>query len=221
MSTATSRRSPGVGDAIRALVATDGTAAAPYAIRLTRGDARMRDLSDAVHSLCVIHGAFPGLVDDATTGPADDAARDWLRDAAAHVAQERALLARLTAAIGPSPSTPNQAAAEAAVLGQRRALEMLAQSGRDGCALGTAYAFALDWAAVRRVLDGCAHRLGIDVSGGFYGFAVETDAMLGALSVSPAVERAMLFGAQQMLAQHRGLWDLLEARASARDTLAG
>ena len=28
--------------------------------------------------------------------------------------------------------------------------------------------------------------------------------------------RAMLFGAQQVFAQHRGLWDLLEARASAR-----
>ncbi len=35
------------------------------------------------------------------------------------------------------------------------------------------------------------------------------------------LERAMLFGAQQLFAQHRGLWDLLEARASARDKLTG
>jgi len=27
----------------------------------------------------------------------------------------------------------------------------------------------------------------------------------------------MAFGAQQVFAQHRGLWDLLEARSSARD----
>ena len=37
--------------------------------------------------------------------------------------------------------------------------------------------------------------------------------MLGA---QPSAERAMAFGARQLLAQHRGLWDLLEARASAR-----
>jgi hypothetical protein len=33
---------------------------------------------------------------------------------------------------------------------------------------------------------------------------------------SPSFERAMSFGAQQLLAQHRGLWDLLEARQAAR-----
>jgi hypothetical protein len=34
--------------------------------------------------------------------------------------------------------------------------------------------------------------------------------------MSPAMERAISFGAQQILAQHRGLWDLLEARQLAR-----
>jgi hypothetical protein len=34
---------------------------------------------------------------------------------------------------------------------------------------------------------------------------------------SAAADRAMLFGAQQIVAQHRGLWDLLEARAIARN----
>jgi len=32
----------------------------------------------------------------------------------------------------------------------------------------------------------------------------------------PALERAIMFGVQQLLVQHRGLWDLLEARAEAR-----
>jgi len=35
-------------------------------------------------------------------------------------------------------------------------------------------------------------------------------------ATSPSVERAIAFGAQQMLVQHRGLWDLLEAREIAR-----
>ena len=38
-----------------------------------------------------------------------------------------------------------------------------------------------------------------------------------ALSRDANVERAMLFGAQQMFAQHRALFDLLEARAGARN----
>jgi hypothetical protein len=32
----------------------------------------------------------------------------------------------------------------------------------------------------------------------------------------PAMERAISFGAQQLFSQHRGLWDLLEARCVAR-----
>jgi hypothetical protein len=35
---------------------------------------------------------------------------------------------------------------------------------------------------------------------------------------APSAERAMQFGAQQLLLQHRGLWDLLEARRDARDS---
>ena len=48
-------------------------------------------------------------------------------------------------------------------------------------------------------------------------FARQIDALLAQSPTAPGVERAMLFGAEQMLAQHRGLWHLLEARASARD----
>jgi len=33
---------------------------------------------------------------------------------------------------------------------------------------------------------------------------------------SLGIERAMAFGAQQILHQHRGLWDVLEARRLAR-----
>lgn len=219
MAMATEKRSSGIGAALRALVAADGTASVDHARALTARDATLRDLSDAIHTLCIIHGAFPGVVDQALAHPADAPIADWLRDAAAHAAEERALLARLTAAIGPSPSTPNQAAAESAVLGQRHALEMLARSDRNGCAAGTAFAFVLDWVAVHRLLAGTAKRLGLPVTDDYVAFARHSEAVLDALNVSAAVERAMTFGAQQMLAQHRGLWHLLESRAAARDSL--
>ena len=38
-----------------------------------------------------------------------------------------------------------------------------------------------------------------------------------AVDAAPGVERALAFGAQQVLAQHRGLWALLESRAAARE----
>ncbi len=37
-----------------------------------------------------------------------------------------------------------------------------------------------------------------------------------AAAVTPGMERALLFGATQIAVQHRGLWDLLEARQQAR-----
>jgi hypothetical protein len=46
--------------------------------------------------------------------------------------------------------------------------------------------------------------------------ARDSATVLGALADTPAFERAALFGAQQLLAQHRGLWSLLDARAAAR-----
>lgn len=221
MAMATSRRSSGVGAATRALIGAQGSAAEPHVQALARAQAPLRDLSDAVHLLCVIHGAFPGLVDHAAAWVADEAMPGWSHDAAAYAAQERAQLARLTAAVGPIPSTPGQAASEAAVSGQRHALEMLARSDRVGCAAGTAFAFVLDWTAVRMVLDRTAERLGIAVDHGFAHFAGTTQALLDELQVSARVERAMIFGAQQMLVQQRGLWRLLESRAAARDALTG
>ena len=47
--------------------------------------------------------------------------------------------------------------------------------------------------------------------------ADETVAIVASAATSPGMERAIGFGAQQLFAQHRGLWSLLEARAEARD----
>lgn len=219
MAIATQRLAPGPSATILALVAADGTAAAAHARSLSLNTASLRDVADAVHALCVIHGAVPGIVDHALSTCTDEVIRAWLVRTVEVAADERAMLARLTAAVGPLPSTPGQAASEAAILAQRHALEMLARSDRTGCASGAAIAFVLDWAAVRRILELCAARIGIAAPGDFAPLIAETEAMLADLTVSPASERAMAFGAQQMLAQHRGLWHLLEARASARSEM--
>jgi hypothetical protein len=215
MATAT-LQAMGPAATLLALVALDGTAAADHARALLSPATPMRDVADAIHALCVLHGAFPGIVDQAQSGCDDAEVAPWLIEAADAMANERSLLARLTAAVGPLPSTPGQAASQNAVLAQRHALEMLARSDRAGCAAGTAIAFVLDWQAVRAVLDAGAARIGVPMGPDFAPVVRRARDLLERLAPAPAAQRAMVFGAQQMLAQHRGLWHLLEARASAR-----
>lgn len=207
----------GASVTLAALVAGDGSASHRFLARLTAGQPAMRDLSDVVHQLCLLHARHPDVIEQAAAQSNETATAEWLIEAAPAFAAERAYVVRLVAAAGPLPSTPGQAASEAAVAAQRHALDMLAQSGRAGCADGTALALIMDWPAIRRVLDIAAHRLGVEPPASPLPPAHETATVIDALAARLPVERAMLFGAQQMLAQHRGLWDLLEARASARD----
>ena len=93
---------------------------------------------------------------------------------------------------------------------------MLARSDRAGCAMGAAMAMVLDWRAVRIVLDAAGTRFGVNTPGCILPDVRDTVAAASAAAETPGIERAMLFGAQQLLIQHRGLWDLLEARQLAR-----
>ena len=140
-----------------ARVARDGSACHPHAVTLATSTApgASRDLADAVHLLCAIHGKFPGLADIACTVSASPA-RDWLRATADAFERERLYLVRLTAAVGPLPSTPGAAATETALVAQRHAIETLARSERNGCALGATTALVHDWQQVRRILDKAA-----------------------------------------------------------------
>ncbi|MGK6323960.1 DUF6975 family protein [Sphingomonas sp. DT-51] len=217
MADASERADPGVGELIRAMVARDGTAASRHAQALTAPAAPLRDLADAIHALCVVHGTFPGLVDHATAQGVDTLAPAWMARAATAMARERALLVRLAAAVGPLPSTPGQASAAAAILQQRDTLALLARSERIGCAAGAALALVLDWSAIRRLLDGCGVRLGEPVAARFDLDCDEVVATLDTLMLPPARVRALTFGAEQLLSQHRGLWQLLEARVAARN----
>jgi hypothetical protein len=199
-------------------VAAEGSAAHSYALGgLEAGPSAARNLSDFLHFLCALHGRYPGVVDHAAERVNDAGARAWLSEAAEAFAGERLCMARLVAAAGPVPSTPGAADSDAVVRAQRHAIEMLAQSEREGCPLGAAMAVVLDWAVVRRSLETSAQRFGIEIPA-FAAFAPEEAAQVAdRFAASPSAQRALLFGAQQILAQHYGLWDLLEARALARE----
>lgn len=194
----------------------DGSASHPHLTRLVSGTADQRMLGDAVHALCSVHGRHPGMIEDALYRRTQADAHDWLEVAATGFATERAYLAQLTSAAGPMPSTPGHAESEAALAGGRHALEMLARSDRTGCATGAVAGLLHDWVAIRRVLDAAAARFGIRVIRDAMPPTQETATIVAALGDSPGCERAISFGAQQLYAQHRGLWSLLEARASAR-----
>ena len=208
----------GTAELLFACVAEHGSAAHPYFVStaLLSGPDSARNLADAVHFLCALHGRHPGVVDHAAGRPMDDAARAWLIATGEGMAVERLYLTQLAVAVGPVPSTPGGGNSEAAVIGQRNALTTLARSDRRGCALGASLAFTIDWAPIRTLLDATALRLGIDPPP--RRLTDETQLRLVADTAGQAAptERALLFGAQQLALQHRGLWDLLEARHQAR-----
>jgi hypothetical protein len=208
----------GTGVLLSACVAEHGSAAHPYfaSAALSRGSDSLRNLADAIHFLCALHGRHPGVIDHAAGRTIESAPRQWLVAASDALVGERRYLARLAVAAGPVPSTPGGSASEAAVNGQRSALATLAQSDRTGCALGAAFGFALDWLRLRPVLDEAAKRLGLETPLCRLGSESEIQDVADSAEVTGSVERAMLFGAQQLALQHRGLWDLLEARAQAR-----
>jgi hypothetical protein len=207
------------GELLLACVAGHGTASHAYFASegLLKGYEAARNLADAIHFLCALHGRAPGIVDLAAARTVDTGARAWLGDAADAIAAERRFLTRLSVGVGATPSTPGGATSETAILAQRGALATLASSDRRGCALGAALAFAADWASIRTILDAAATRLGIDAPPRPAFADLESlRAVADEAGEAPAVRRALLFGAEQLALQHRGLWDLLEARSQAR-----
>lgn len=212
-------RSGNAWSALSSLTASDGSATHRYLRRLAENLESVRDLADAAHYICMLHGRHPGVIDHAVAHARLPLERHWIEAAAEAFADERFYLVRVAAAAGPVPSTPGHAESEASAAAQRHALDMLAQSDRAGCAAGAAIALAVDWVAIRAVLDAAAERLGIAPPPSRMPAVEETVSVVDALAREGSMERAMLFGAQQLFAQHRGLWNLLEARASARDAL--
>lgn len=207
-----------VAELLDSLVASGGTGAHPHVRSgaLSSGPEAMRNLADAVHFLCLLHGRYPGVIDNAARKAVDPASRQWMDEAANAFAQERAFLSKIASAVGPVPSTQGQAQCEAAVTAQRKAIDMLAESDRHGCAVGAAIALTLDWRTIRVLLDISAQRLDLNPPTCTLPDLRETARLAAAVAETPAVERAMVFGAQQLITQHSGLWDLMAARTLSR-----
>ena len=212
------RAAVSVAETHLARVSADGSSRHRYLNVLLEGSGAntARDLADSVHLLCGLHGSHPSLVELAHHNAAQGPARDWLARAAEGFERERLYLVRLTSAVGPLPSTPGAAETEATMNAQRNALEILATSERRGCALGAAAALVGDWWPIRRLLDRAAARAGIDSPAPALPDEASIMAVIDAASDTPASERALGFGGEQLLLQHRGLFDLLEARMEAR-----
>ena len=215
---AVDRMAASVADAQLARVAAQGSADHAYRLSLlsANGPNSARDLADAVHLFCSLYGRHPGLIELALNNCPAGPVRDWLREASDAYERERLYLVRLTAAVGPLPSTPGAAETEAALVGKRHAIETLAKSERRGCALGAATALIAAWASLRAVLDRAADRMGMQKPALTLPDEPSIVRVIADGTDGLASERALGFGGEQLLLQNRGLFDLLEARAAAR-----
>jgi hypothetical protein len=207
-----------VAEAQLARVAGDGCARHPHlnALLESSGPHSGRDLADAVHLLCSIHGRYPGLIQIALERCTEPELSSWLERASDAFERERLYLVRLTSSVGPMPSTPGAAETEASLVAARHALETLATSERNGCAVGAATALVGDWWPIRRLLDRAAARGGLDCPPPSLPDESSVVTVIESASESPASARALAFGGEQLLLQHRALFDILEARAAAR-----
>jgi len=207
-----------VADAQLARVAGDGSARHTYLSALLEASGRQsgRDLADSVHLLCSLHGRYPGLIELALQRCPKGSAHEWLSRASDAFERERLYIVRLTSAVGPLPSTPGAAETEASLVAARHALETLAMSERDGCSLGAATALVGDWWPIRRLLDRAATRVSIESPAPSLPDEASVVTVIDQAAATPAVSRALAFGGEQLLLQHRALFDLLEARAEAR-----
>jgi hypothetical protein len=185
---------------------------APYKL------ARAALVADIAHFLNIVYGRHPGIVDHAAHRIIDDAARKWLIRAIDAVAAERLFLNALTVAAGPERRHFGENKVTALITAQSRNFEMLATSERKGCPAGAAIAFVIDWQSTRPLLGTVALHLGLEMAPNLFPVVDECTALAEKLGSTDAYRRAMRFGAEQLLAQQRGLWRLIAARHA--ETLA-
>ncbi len=213
------------GGSLLRLVEADGSAKVILPMQKFLNDSRdVRDLrssvktirpaliADIAHFMCISHGRLPGVVDHAASKIVDEEARIWLVQAIDGFVAERALLNQLTVAAGPIRRLIGQDKISALLSNQSKSFEMLATSDRKGCPAGAAIAFVLDWQATRPLLDQAALSLGIEPVPHSLPSVAECEQLANAMAFDDAKKRAMLFGVEQLLAQQRGLWQLIAAR---------
>src|SRR5689334_292434 len=197
-----------VAEAQLARVAGEGCARHSYLNSLLDATGRHsgRDLADAVHLLCSLHGRYPGLIEVALQRCPKGPVQEWLYRASEGFERERLFLVRLTSAVGPLPSTPGSAETESSLVAARHALETLAMSERGGCALGAATSLIGDWWPIRRLLDRASARVGLECPAPSLPDEASVVDVIRRASDTPASERALSFGVEQLLLQHRALF---------------
>lgn len=173
-------------------------------------------MADTLHHLSLLHGNRPSVF-EVVAQSALVPAPEWLNAAMRAFAGERDLMSRLMVAAGPPPSRLGQTSVQETVSGTRSALLTLAGSDRLGCAIGAAAALLLDWDGVSEALAGIAQRLGADAGRRHQAWPspAETMRMAETAAALPGGERAVRFGFQTLLAQHRTFWNIVQSRATA------
>lgn len=188
-------------------------------LRMAAKNARAGLIADIAHYMNISHGRHPGIIDHAAQKIVDDAARRWLVVAIDAMAAERGFLNALNVAAGPIHRHVGQDRVTVLITGQAKNFAMLATSDRQGCPAGAALAFVIDWHQTRPLLDRIALHIGMEPPKLTLPGVVETAALAEKLAANEGYTRAMGFGSDQLLAQQRGLWQLIAARHA--ETLAG
>ena len=207
-------------DALLAIVQSGGSGAHPYVQRMTQASATSErgPIADSLHYLSILHGRQPSLAELAAQLGDRNAPREWLVAAKHSFAGERVRLSQLSVAAGAAPAHRGRTNFEQLVRQQREALLTLVRSDRRGCLVGVVAALLLDWEAVNDALDSMARR--IDLApferSNHWPSRDMTLRIVAELGQDPAMSRAILFAAQQLIAQHHAFWNLLDARDAAR-----
>ena len=181
-------------------------------LRASGRSAKAALLADIAHFMNISHGRYPGVVEHAAHKIIDDAARNWLIEALDGMLSERAFLNNLTVTAGPIRRLTGHDNINALVENQAKNFQMLATSDRKGCAAGAAIAFVIDWRQTRPLLDIVADQMGITRPIVTLPSVTECAQLTQKLEHTDSFRRAMAFGAEQTLAQQRGLWQLVVAR---------
>ena len=188
-------------------------------LRASVKNARGALIADIAHFINISHGRHPGIIDHAANRIAEDSARACLVTAIDGFAVERRFLNALTVAAGPIRRHVGQDKITAMIGLQAKNFEMLATSDRRGCAAGAALAFVVDWQETRPLLERISLHIGLEPPAVALPDAESCALVATELAGNDAYVRAMGFGAGQLLAQQRGLWQLIAARHV--ETLAG
>ena len=215
------RSSASVAEAQLARVAGDGCARHPYlAMHCWRLPDRTsgRDLADAVHLLCSLHGRYPGLIELAL---ADCVRRDPPRTGSSRASRS----VRARAAL-PRPGDLRRRPAAKHAGRRRDRIEPVrgAPRARNARAIPNAraarWARRPRWSATGGRSAGCSTAPrpapGLECPAPSLPDEASVVGVIGGACDDSASDRALAFGGEQLLLQHRALFDLLEARAEAR-----